>query len=131
MPDASSEPEFGRSLDPGRCLLFVYGQLQPGRHTPRTTGRYRRDRVRGELFDLGAYAAARKVGNCDTWFSGYVLEIDEHELVTDLDPFEGVAEGEYRRVRTATESELEVWAYDYARPIPKHAIGPIAQWPRE
>jgi gamma-glutamylcyclotransferase (GGCT)/AIG2-like uncharacterized protein YtfP len=94
-----------------------------------TTGRYRRDRIHGELYDLGPYPAACNVGKCAGWFGGTVLEIDEHELVNDLDRFEGVAQGEYRRIRTVTESGLEVWVYEYARPIPEHAIGPIAQWP--
>jgi gamma-glutamylcyclotransferase (GGCT)/AIG2-like uncharacterized protein YtfP len=121
LPDNEADPEF--------CLLFVYGQLQPGRRLPRTVCNCRPDRVRGRLYDLGPHPAAVNVGSGETWFSGYVLELDEREVIAELDPYEGVEEGIYRRVRTTTESGREVWIYEYIQPLPPHARGPIDHWP--
>ena len=121
-------PQSAHTLPSGRCLLFVYGQLQPGCRPPRSSSLAWPDRVRGELFDLGQYPAAVKVGASEHWLGGYVLEIDHAELVTDLDAYEEVGEGRYRRVRTVTAAGFEVWIYEYARPIPPHARGPIERW---
>ena len=115
-------------LPPGRCLLFAYGQLQPGYRPPRTVHRAWQDRVRGELFDLGAYPAAVKVGMTESWICGCVMEIDESELRAELDVYEEVGRGLYRRVRTTTEAGFTVWIYEYAPPIPPHARGPIERW---
>src|SRR5262249_55397771 len=122
-------PSRSRPLDHGRCLLFVYGELQPGRRTPRSQTQAWPDRVRGELFDLGRYPAARNIGCVETWFCGFVLEIAESELISELDPFEGVPEGLYRRIRTTTEHGFSVWIYEYARPLPSDVRGPIERWP--
>jgi gamma-glutamylcyclotransferase (GGCT)/AIG2-like uncharacterized protein YtfP len=86
--------------------------------------------VRGQLLDLGCYPAAVSVGSVESWFCGYVLEIDESELIQQLDPFEQVAEGLYRRTRTKTERGFDVWIYEYARPLPPDAKGPLEQWPK-
>ncbi len=112
-----------------RCLLFVYGKLQPGHRPPRTASCARPDRVRGVLYDLGVYPAAVHVGSAEQWVRGYVVEIDDRELHEELDAYEGVAERLYRRIRTVTESGTEVWVYEYARPLPDDAVA-IDVWPR-
>lgn len=121
-------PATRSALPPGRCLLFAYGQLQPGLHEPRTALRAWPDRVRGLLFDLGPYPAAVQVGLVERWFHGYVLDIAESELVDDLDEHEDVDNGLYRRIRTYTESGHEVWVYVYAQPLPHGVFGPIDRW---
>ena len=118
-------------LRPGRGFLFAYGQLQPGPKQPRSISRAWPDRVRGLLYDLGPFPAAVKVGASENWFQGYVLEIDESELVGDLDAYEEVDKGHYRRIRTVTEAGFEVWIYEYARSIPATAVGPIECWPMQ
>ena len=116
--------------DPNSCLLFAYGQLQPGIRPPRTMRRAWPDRVRGELFDLGRYPAAVRIGATAGSFCGHVIEIDASELA-ELDAFEGVDEGLYLRVTTTTEAGCPVWIYEYARPLPAVARGPIERWPSE
>lgn len=113
---------------PSHCLLFAYGQLQPGIRSPRTMRRAWPDRVRGELFDLGPYPAAVRIGAAEGSFCGHVIEIDASELA-ELDTFEGVGEGLYRRVRATTEAGQSVWIYQYARPLPADARGPVERWP--
>ncbi len=114
----------------GRCLLFAYGQLQPGLRPPRSLSRAWPDRVRGLLYDLGPYPAAVKIDAVDRWFQGFVLEIEQHELQEALDPYEEVDKRVYRRIRTVTGAGFEVWVYEYARPLPENAVGPIDRWPR-
>ena len=93
MPSQSCGP-----LAPGRCLLFAYGQLQPGLRPPRTLHRAWPDRVRGELFDLGEYPAAVRVGTSEHWICGYVMEIDQSELRAELDRYEEVERGDRKSV---------------------------------
>ncbi len=121
MPEKPSESR--------RCLLFVYGQLQPGLRPPRTASHARPDRIRGRLFDIGPYPAAVEVGSAPNWFCGYVIEVDEREMLGELDAYEGVAERLYRRIRTVTETGAEAWVYEYARPVPSDAVA-IDRWPR-
>jgi hypothetical protein len=85
--------------------------------------------MRGLLYDLGSFPAAIGVGTGDRWFAGYVLEIAESELVEPLDTYEEVAAGLYRRIQSVTEAGFEAWVYEYARPLPKTAVGPIDRWP--
>ena len=115
-------------LSAGRCLLFAYGQLQPGRREPRSASRAWPDRVHGELFDLGSHPAAVHIGQSPGWLRGFVLELDEAELFGDLDAYEEVDRGLYRRVRTKTEAGFDVWVYEFARPIPATAAGPMERW---
>ena len=112
----------------GQCLLFAYGQLQPQQRPPQTLVRAWPDRVRGLLYDLGPYPAAVQIGAVDAHFHGFVLEIATAELTGTLDPFEQLDKGIYRRIRTVTESGFGVWLYEYAMPLPKHALGPIDRW---
>lgn len=125
----SAPPSPPIHLEPGRCLLFAYGQLQPGPKQPMSMSRAWPDRVRGMLYDLGPFPAAVKIGAAEQWLCGYVLEIEEIELVRDLDPYEEVDKGLYRRIRTATEAGFDVWVYEYARPLPPGAAGPMECWP--
>ena len=127
--EMSTHSDLATPLPPGRCLLFAYGQLQPGQRPPRTLSWAWPDRVLGELLDLGDYPAAVKVGLGESCFRGYVLELAESELTTELDAFEGVPELLYRRIRTITKAGYEVWIYEYARPLPHTAWGPIESWP--
>lgn len=124
------QPSQPIQLADGNCLLFAYGQLQPGRRAPRTLLRAWADQVNGLLFDLGSYPAAVKIAEADRFFAGFVLELEYHELVNELDPFEELDKGLYRRIRTVTRGGFDVWIYEYARPIPTTAIGPIDRWPR-
>ena len=103
-----------------RCLVFVYGLLQPGFSPPRTMTRHWPDEVAGLLYDLGPYPGAVTIGEAVGWIEGSVVEIDERELAR-LDEFENVAAGEYVRVRTTTRSGHEAWIYRYQRSLPPHA----------
>jgi gamma-glutamylcyclotransferase (GGCT)/AIG2-like uncharacterized protein YtfP len=85
--------------------------------------------MRGLLYDLGPYPAAVQIGCTDQWFQGYTLEIKMSELIAELDPFEQLDQGVYRRIRAVTEAGFEVWIYEYARPLGLGAIGPIHRWP--
>ncbi len=122
-------PNLPVTLGAGRCLLFAYGQLQPRHRPPKTTSQAWPDRVRGLLFDLGRFPAAVNVDRANTWIHGYVIEIQENELTQELDEFEELAKGLYRRIRTTTEAGFDAWIYEYARPLPPQAIGPIDRWP--
>ena len=81
------------------------------------------------LYNLGPYPAAIRVGKVDRYFRGYVLEIALAELVNELDPFEQVQHGLYRRIEVVTEAGFTAWLYEYARPLAKDAIGPNDRWP--
>lgn len=130
LPHTLTQPP-AASLDlaQGRCLLFAYGKLQPHQNAPKSLTRAWPDQVRGLLYDLGAYPAAVEIGTVDRWFNGYVLEIAEAELADSLDSYEEVDKGLYRRIRTVTRSGFDVWIYEYARAVPKNAIGLIDRWP--
>ena len=131
MQSVGVPPSVPCRLEPGRCLLFVYGLLQPGQLPPKTVTQAWADTVRGELYDLVKFPAAIHVGQGSRSFRGFVLEIAETELRDDLDRFEELDKGLYRRVRTMTASGHEVWIYEYARPILQGATGPIESWPRD
>ncbi len=115
----------------GRCWLFVYGLLKPGLRPPRTFLVAYPDRVAGQLYDLGPYPALLLAGPTSTsqhWAGGFTLLIAEEELA-DLDDFEDVAEGLYRRKLVRTELGFDAWVYEYARPLPPSAFGPLPTWP--
>lgn len=115
-------------VEPGRCLLFVYGSLQPGQRPPQSMRGAWPDRVRGLLYDLGPYPAAVQVARVDREFDGWVLDISEDELER-LDAYEGTSEGLYRRMRTSTVSGRAVWVYEYFGELPQKARGPLQKWP--
>jgi gamma-glutamylcyclotransferase (GGCT)/AIG2-like uncharacterized protein YtfP len=109
-----------------KCLLFAYGQLQPGHNAPRSLSDAWPDRARGVLYDLGAYPGAVQLDTADTWVEGHTLEIDADELPA-LDEFEDVDSGEYRRITVTTEAGHMAWAYEYGGEIPAGAT-PITRW---
>ena len=98
------------------CLLFTYGMLQPGCRPPKSLRASWPDAVPGELYDLGLYPGAVNVGDSPDWIEGHVLEIDEAQL-PEIDEFEAVDKGEYRRKRVTTRGGREVWVYEYLRSI--------------
>lgn len=110
------------------CLLFVYGLLQPGLQPPKSIRRSWRDAMRGRLYDLGPHPGATGFDSADSTFEGWVLEIDESELIA-LDEFEDVTgDKQYRRIRARTLGGSDVWIYDYLGPIPDGATS-IPCWP--
>lgn len=126
----SQPPSAPLDLADDHCLLFAYGQLQPHLRAPQTLMRAWPDQVRGLLYDLGPYPAAVRVAAADRCFHGYVLEITLAELTDRLDPYEEVDNGVYRRIRIVTEAGFAAWLYEYTRPLPKNAVGPIDRWPQ-
>lgn len=108
-------------------LLFAYGLLQPGRAAPRSLTRHWPDRVRGRLYDLGAYPGLVKAGDpSEDWIEGVTLEIDVDELPV-LDEFEDIESGEFRRILVTTESGYLAWVYEYGWEIPKAARA-LSKW---
>lgn len=108
------------------CLLFAYGLLKSAYQPPKTSRRHWPDRIRGRLFDLGPYPGAIDVGTAEGWFEGEVIELESAELGA-LDRFEGVENGEYRRLRATTESGQAVWVYEYCRQVPPEATA-LVRW---
>ncbi|MCA9038929.1 MAG: gamma-glutamylcyclotransferase [Planctomycetaceae bacterium] len=109
-------------------FLFVYGQLQPGHRFPIEAEVIRPDRVRGLLYDLGEYPGAVEIGKADNWFSGFLATLPTEDL-DELDRFECVEDGLYRRIQTETESGVTAWIYEYLQTLPEDAFGPIDAWP--
>ena len=104
-----------------KCLLFVYGLLKPGFSPPRSVSAQWQGRVRGRLYDLGAFPAALALGaDGEPWLDGVVLELDADEL-PELDHFEDVESGEFRRLVVTTEQGDIAWAYEYGRAVPDDA----------
>jgi gamma-glutamylcyclotransferase (GGCT)/AIG2-like uncharacterized protein YtfP len=109
--------------------LFVYGTLAPSNLEDATATGWMFDRVRGRLFDLGRYPGLVDLDDPTAgWVEGFVGLVDPDVLVNELDPYEGVDQGLYVRVRTETESGTRVWIYVYSRPLPRHARGPLTRW---
>ncbi|MAT15350.1 MAG: gamma-glutamylcyclotransferase [Planctomyces sp.] len=116
------------ATDESRSQLFVYGQLQPGIRFPRGAELIGPDRVHGELYDLGKYPAAVTVGRTTSSFAGYLISIPT-TLLVELDEYECVEDGLYRRIEVETASGATAWIYEYLPTLPPHAIGPIESWP--
>ena len=112
-------------------LLFAYGTLAPDGPESAGRGGWVPDMLRGRLFDLGPYPALVDADDPEAgWVAGHVREADPAELAGNLDRYEGVDVGLYRRVRATTLGGRLVWVYVYARPLPSHARGPIDRWER-
>lgn len=106
-----------------KCLLFAYGTLMPGlpgSSPPRSLSQHWPDRIKGRLFDLGAYPGVIEVGTAPTYVEGATLEIDEDELRA-LDEYEDVESGEFTRRTVTTESGHLAFVYEYTRPVPAKA----------
>jgi gamma-glutamylcyclotransferase (GGCT)/AIG2-like uncharacterized protein YtfP len=111
------------------ALLFAYGTLGP--RFDRRPHEWRRDAVRGRLFDLGVYPALVDCGlSTAAWVEGSVRAVEADELDGDLDAYEGVAEGLFERVAAVTRDGHRVWVYVYARALPQWARGPLSRWDR-
>jgi gamma-glutamylcyclotransferase (GGCT)/AIG2-like uncharacterized protein YtfP len=110
-------------------LLFAYGTLSPASPEAAAEGGWAADRVRGRLYDLGAYPALVDCGDATAgWVEGYVREIGKEDLAGPIDHYEGVSEGLYQRAETTTEAGRRVWVYVYSRPLPPDAPGPLERW---
>jgi gamma-glutamylcyclotransferase (GGCT)/AIG2-like uncharacterized protein YtfP len=110
-------------------LLFAYGTLGPPGPQAVEQGGWVADAVRGRLFDLGPYPALIDAGDPDAgWVEGHVRPVEGHELVGFLDPYEGVAEGLFRRVAVTTRAGRDAWVYVFAQAVPPSARGPLARW---
>jgi gamma-glutamylcyclotransferase (GGCT)/AIG2-like uncharacterized protein YtfP len=109
-------------------LLFAYGTLAVA---PRRSGaeQWDADAVRGRIYDLGPYPVLVDWEDPNAgWVEGYVRPVDLRELEEQLDFYEGVDEGLYRRVSLLTRSGRNVWVYVYPNPLPSHARGPLSRW---
>lgn len=114
--------------------LFVYGTLRgdAGHRASDLLTRRAREvgpgRVRGRLYDLGAYPAAVPSPHPQHRVLGLVYQMEEGPrelLLADLDRYEGAA---YRRqvARVVLEDgeSVQAWVYFYARtPPPGREIG--------
>jgi gamma-glutamylcyclotransferase (GGCT)/AIG2-like uncharacterized protein YtfP len=110
-------------------LLFAYGTLMPDGPEAEVAGGWSADAVRGRLFDLGAFPTVVDLGDPSAeWVEGFVRPVEGLELLGRLDPYEGVAEGLFRRTVAPTRSGRLAWVYIYARPLPPDARGPLARW---
>jgi gamma-glutamylcyclotransferase (GGCT)/AIG2-like uncharacterized protein YtfP len=110
-------------------LLFAYGTLAPRDPEAAALGGWAADGVRGRLFDLGPYPGLVDCGDpAAGWVEGYVRPVGQDELTGRLDPYEGVDEGLYRRVAATTRAGRRAWVYEYARPLPPNARGPMTRW---
>ncbi|MBX6311947.1 MAG: gamma-glutamylcyclotransferase [Isosphaeraceae bacterium] len=119
MPAKRNEPD----------LLFAYGTLGPPDAEVAAGGGWIADAVRGRLFDLGPYPVLVDWEDPTAgWVEGYVRPVSRRELEDQLDPYEGVDEGLYRRVVLTTRGGRRVWVYVYPHALPRTARGPLAQW---
>lgn len=113
----------------GPSFLFAYGTLGPGDAVEADRHGWQADAVRGRLFDLGPYPALIDWDDPEAgWVEGHVRSVAPIELLEVLDPYEGVAEGEFLRVALHTRTGREVWAYVFPHPVPEGAVGPLPRW---
>jgi len=109
--------------------LFAYGTLGPGGGAEGQVDFWEPDAVRGRLYDLGPYPALTDLDAPGAgWVEGHVRPVDASELRARLDPYEGVADGPFRRTATTTRAGRAVWIYVYRPPMPTGARGPLARW---
>jgi len=90
--------------------LFVYGTLM--------TGKRPTDCVVGTLFNLGAFPGI--ILNGRTLVKGEILEVNE-SMLEQLDVYEGVSSGLYRRELIKTFNGVEAWIYLFNKTIPEYA----------
>ncbi|WP_152050429.1 gamma-glutamylcyclotransferase family protein [Tautonia marina] len=115
------------SSSPG--FLFAYGTLGPNDAGAARRGGWNADAVRGRLYDLGPYPALIDWDDPEAgWVEGHVRSVEPIELLEVLDPYEGVAEGEFLRIVVRTRMGREVWVYVFPHPVPEGAVGPLPRW---
>jgi len=124
--------------------LFVYGTLMSGAGH-RMGARLQREarlvglaRIKGRLYDLGAYPALVETGPADGDVHGEVFElIDPSRSLRWLDAYEGIVPGreahsEYARVertvRLEDGRELTAWFYIYRAPVHGRPIIESGRW---
>jgi len=97
-------------IETNKHKLFVYGILKTGTNPPCF--------VKGEVYSLGGFPGAIKIGEADTWVKGELRNITDEELLR-FDIIEGVKHGHYRRIETTVYDEdketviTEAWIYEY------------------
>ncbi len=124
---ADLDPRKAGFVAPG--LLFAYGTLAPDGPESAALGGWSADAVLGRLFGLGESPTLVDLGDpAAGWVEGFVRPVDEAELRGRLDPYEGVAEGHYRRDVTVTRAGRAAWIYVFAGPLPRDARGPLPRW---
>jgi gamma-glutamylcyclotransferase (GGCT)/AIG2-like uncharacterized protein YtfP len=110
-------------------LLFAYGTLAPADHGAASREGWEADGVRGQLYDLGPYPALVDIDDpAAAWVEGFVRAVSWDVLSNQLDAYEGVDEGLFRRVQATARSGRRVWVYVYARSLPPTARGPLIRW---
>jgi len=103
-----------------KCFLFVYGMLKPNISPPRSTSDHWSDAIQGELYDIGDYPAAINTHKNSNIIEGFLVEIDQDELLI-LDDYEDVDSGEFRRILVDTKLGHAAWVYEYCLALPKDA----------
>jgi gamma-glutamylcyclotransferase (GGCT)/AIG2-like uncharacterized protein YtfP len=106
------------------CRLFIYGTLLLPAHFPiagylaEVSRHLGAARLRGYLYDLGAYPGAVPQPGAQEWIQGVLMEIDEPQVLERLDQYEGE---EYRREWLSVETDagdlLKAWVYCYNQPV--------------
>jgi gamma-glutamylcyclotransferase (GGCT)/AIG2-like uncharacterized protein YtfP len=110
-------------------FLFVYALLKPQYYPPKTMSMHMKDSIKGKLYDLdGKDAAGVNIGK-DTAhrIEGYTIAIDPKELPT----LEREEQPEFKRVKTTTEAGIDVYVYEYTKPIPLGSKLISGQWRRK
>lgn len=126
-------------------ILFVYGTLRPGvknsradlfQHTAQHLGQ---GRVRGSLYNLGAYPGLRRSRHDDAHHPGWVIGAlyqlhDPEPTLRTLDLYEGATaqrNDDYERVLLDITSETRVvpaWTYLYRGPLHAATLIPSGDW---
>jgi gamma-glutamylcyclotransferase (GGCT)/AIG2-like uncharacterized protein YtfP len=108
--------------------IFVYGTLKRGAKSHRELGRklgvfISEARMRGDLYKLSgeSFPGAVRTAAANRFVQGDLFALrDPQKALPDLDGFEGVEEGLFRRELVdvwARGRRLKAWAYLYARPL--------------
>ncbi|WP_169979715.1 gamma-glutamylcyclotransferase family protein [Tautonia rosea] len=113
----------------GPRWLFAYGTLGPSDVREAVREGWQDDAVRGRLYDLGPYPALIDWEDSTAgWVEGHVRSVEPIELIEVFDPYEGVGDGQFRRVTLRTLRGREAWVYVFPHPVPAWALGPLTRW---
>ena len=110
-------------------LLFVYGTLlQPGNEFGRYLAKHSRyfksGKIKGNLYDIGAYPGLLINGGASDWVYGDIYEVDNGTLKL-IDDYEGYGPQQaqpnlYIRTLKAVQTargETDAWVYLYNLPV--------------